>query len=272
MTIYVIKLRFDALKGEKMNLVYLRLSTDHQDFSNQLKKIQNYCIQNNIKIDYIIKDISAGFTPYKKFIITEKYLLEHNITNIIVYNISRISRSADCLCFFKNFISRLNVNIIECYKNKDDLDFYSKNFISWKIFTNITVINRKDISRVTKIGLQELKDKGVILGAKKKDIDKEMMDTVVNLYKNGVNMYQICKRTNLGRRLVERILDDAGLRQRPKTSKCDIDDMEENEDYKYLIWSDKKMGLPTKEICAKYKINKETIDYYIKLLKGGGNF
>lgn len=64
---------------------------------------------------------------------------------------------------------------------------------------------KRCIGQMTSQKLQALKAQGMVLGAKKKEIPEEKLAEVRTLYDSGENIYQVCKKTNLGRRIVERL-------------------------------------------------------------------
>jgi DNA invertase Pin-like site-specific DNA recombinase len=101
------------------NLIYCRVSSlkdESYGFAIQEYKCIEYCKSNKIRVRQIHKEYNSGFGKQK--ILTDIILKNKNI-NIIIYDISRFSRSID----FGNQL------INKCIKNKITIHFVKENII-----------------------------------------------------------------------------------------------------------------------------------------------
>ena len=145
-----------------MNIVYLRLSEDSQDFSYQENKVLCYCKEKRIKVDDIIREYSNGYSEIYKGFLQKENLEKIKKSNLIVYNYSRISRHATCLHSFLMLVKELKINIIETCPLKNKNIYTNAKVINF--FTNVSNLSREYISKITKDALKDLKEKGVKLG------------------------------------------------------------------------------------------------------------
>jgi len=82
-------------KDIRYNYIYARVSTYKQknDLDNQIDFINNYCNNNNIKIDKIFSEISSGINfDRKEFTLLLNDVLSYKVNSIYIYNKDRLSR------------------------------------------------------------------------------------------------------------------------------------------------------------------------------------
>lgn len=121
------------MKRKTLACCYTRFSTEHQNQSStigQLKAIRAYCEKNNIEIieTYIDEAQSGTNTNRKDF----QRLLSDAPTalwdTVVVYNMSRLSRSVKDTLNIKEDFERLGKKIISVIENQDETpegDFFN---------------------------------------------------------------------------------------------------------------------------------------------------
>ena len=103
-------------KDNRINVLYARVSTYKQknDLSNQIEKLQTYCTNNNINIEYTYSEIASGIdldrTELSKLL---DDVFTHKIKNIYISNKDRLTR----LSFktLETLLKKFNTNIINAY-------------------------------------------------------------------------------------------------------------------------------------------------------------
>lgn len=96
-------------------VIYVRVSTSEQNSDRQILDLKNYAKELNIKIDKIFSDtISATkkeFDDRKEFNLMLEYINRNQIKNILVSELSRISRQYIQTINFIDDCSKKNINI-----------------------------------------------------------------------------------------------------------------------------------------------------------------
>lgn len=95
------------------NVIYARVSTYKQksQLNNQIKKITNYCSDNNIHINCIYKDISSGLSLDRKhFSKLLDLVIQYKIENVFITNHDRLSRLS--FKMIKQLFNKFGTNII----------------------------------------------------------------------------------------------------------------------------------------------------------------
>ena len=112
---------------------YTRFSTDQQNQSStigQLKSIRAYCEKNNIElIDTYIDEAQSGANVYRKNF--QKMLSDAPTAlwdTVVVYNMSRLSRSVKDTLEIKEYFKKIGKKIISVIDQQDETpegDFFS---------------------------------------------------------------------------------------------------------------------------------------------------
>ena len=77
-------------------VIYQRVSTQDQDFQSQIDDLKNWAKGNDFNVVASFGEKVSGYDPdaeqieYKKM---KEYVLHHNIKNVAIWEISRLSRS-----------------------------------------------------------------------------------------------------------------------------------------------------------------------------------
>lgn len=172
--------------------VYLRVSTDRQDISNQEAEIIRYCGANDYKITEIVKDDGkSGTISWKKRKIFDIIQKCRKGDIVIVPELSRIGRKMLEIMEILSICSDKHVKIIAVKGNYESNDSLSSKIVAMG-YSISAEIERNLISERTKAALQKRKDDGVKLGLPKGCILSNnklhsCRDDIVSKYFNGVS-------------------------------------------------------------------------------------
>lgn len=171
----------------KLNVMYLRCSSDMQSTEHQEQSILNYCKANNITIDKIYRD--ENISAYRKDISARSGILEllanakqGKIDTVYIFESSRLSRQIYEGLNIINELTLCNVKIFSIkdsgYINQNEIDSLLN---AVKFFINNQ--ESKNISARTKSALALKKKEGIHLGGVNfgfKVVDKKLIvdDTV----------------------------------------------------------------------------------------------
>ena len=98
---------------ERKKVIYCRVSTPKQkkDLSNQQKTIENWCLNNGIKISDIYSDIGSGINfDRKEFQRLVNDVINHKVSKIYITYKDRMSRIS--FDMFKNMFANFNCEIV----------------------------------------------------------------------------------------------------------------------------------------------------------------
>ena len=186
---------------KKLNIAYLRCSTDIQDTMHQEKSIQEYCSRNDITIDKTIKD--EGVSAFSKDVtarvgFSEILHLGHlgQIDNLVVFESSRISRQFIEGQTLIDELTKCNVVIHSVMDNaiinQNELD---QLFNSFKFFMNMKA-SRETSARI-KSSKKLAKEQGKFLGGRqlwgftvvdgKEVIDEGLREQVIDFFNTYIN-------------------------------------------------------------------------------------
>ena len=146
-------------------IAYSRVSTVKQDSDNQRNAIEEYCRQNDLKVDrWITVEISSRKTP-KDRKIDELFLQLCKGDTLIVSELSRLGRSLSEVIQIVEEVIRRKINLIaikQGIKINGKPDIATKTMIF--MFSMFGEIERDMISERTKMGLAAAKANGKKLG------------------------------------------------------------------------------------------------------------
>ncbi len=134
-------------KDPRVNVIYARVSTYKQktDLQNQITKISNYCLNNNITIDKIYSDIHSGLDldrlQFNKLL---DDVIEHNIKTIYISNKDRLTR----LSFktIRQLFQKYGTTIVEINNeenNTNDNEVFEELINLMHIFSTTMYSNRR---------------------------------------------------------------------------------------------------------------------------------
>ncbi len=134
-------------KDNRINVLYARVSTYKQknDLSNQIEKLQTYCTNNNINIEYTYSEIASGIdldrTELSKLL---NDVFTHKIKNIYISNKDRLTR----LSFktLETLLKKFNTNIIvinDHHNQTNDNEIFEELISLMHIFSTTMYSNRR---------------------------------------------------------------------------------------------------------------------------------
>jgi predicted site-specific integrase-resolvase len=134
-------------KDNRINVLYARVSTYKQknDLSNQIEKLQTYCTNNNINIEYTYSEIASGIdldrTELSKLL---NDVFTHKIKNIYISNKDRLTR----LSFktLETLLKKFNTNIIvinDNHNQTNDNEIFEELISLMHIFSTTMYSNRR---------------------------------------------------------------------------------------------------------------------------------
>lgn len=193
-----------------MIYAYIRVSTEKQDYENQKFKIQQFCLNENIKIDCWINETISGTkdTDERKLGKVLKKMQAGDI--LIAIELSRLGRS---LLMIMSILNECMKKDIKVWTIRDN--YRLGNDISSKVlafaFGLSAEIERNLISQRTKEALERKRAEGVILGRPKgrkasytKCSGKEKQ--IFYLMLSDISQRQIAKKIKVNRNTLARFL------------------------------------------------------------------
>lgn len=245
---------------------YTRFSTDHQNQSStigQLRAIKAYCEKNNIElIDTYIDEAQSGTNMNRT---NFKRLMEDAPTaiwdTVVVYNMSRLSRSVKDTLIIKEEFKKMGKRIISVIENQEESpegDFF--NLITYGMNELFVKQFKRDSWRGLMVNANECKAQGgiplfgysvdennkYIINENEAIIVRKIFDMIVNGYSYGE---------------ITKYLNSNGFTRRGKEFKKNFTDMLRNEKYRGVyVWnlreSKEKLKKKTNRI---YKSDDEVI-------------
>ena len=163
-------------------VVYSRVSTNDQNWENQIYFLQKIVDQNgwNLVDTYVDIGISGskGRENRKEFDRLNKDMIRRKFTKILVWDVSRLGRSLRHLVEFLNDLNSVNCNL---YIHQSGLDTSTPSGkMMFQMIGVFSEFEREMISERVKIGLERVKSKGKKLGRPKK-VDLAMTDEMNKL-------------------------------------------------------------------------------------------
>ena len=187
-----------------MNYGYMRVSTQ-----NSQEFLRQEFAMRDLHLDKIFEEKISGTKKASNRPEFEKLLHELKSGDTVYFeSMSRMARSMQDLIDTTNILSnKMKVRVVFLKENitigGEGLDAMGS--LVFNIMGAFAQFERDLIADRTKQALQAKKQQGMVLGAKKKEIDSETLATVRSLHDEGENIHQVCKKTGLGRRVVERL-------------------------------------------------------------------
>lgn len=200
---------------DKVNFIYLRVSTGLQDADSQMLGITDYCEKQGIKQINVTKDTVTGAKGWRERRLSQIMEQASAGDKIIVSEISRIGRStADVLDFLAEAVKKKVIVI--AVKNNITFD----ESISSKIFATVLAlaaeIERDFIRTRTKEGMANAVKKGVRIGRpvgrkSKSSIDQSRKD-IMDLLAVKSSKSLICRIVGCSRGTLDRFLKSEGVK------------------------------------------------------------
>lgn len=200
---------------DKVNYIYLRVSTGVQDADSQMLGITSYCEKQGIKQMNVTKDTVTGAKSWRDRKLSQIMNQVQPGDRIIVSELSRIGRStADVLDFLAEAVKK--EAIVIAVKNNITFD----ESMSSKIFATVLAlaaeIERDFIRSRTKEGMANAVAKGIKvgrpIGSKSKSKLDNVSDQIMALLAADVSKSAIARLHKVSRNTLERFLDKMGVK------------------------------------------------------------
>ena len=183
-----------------MTFVYIRVSTDKQDFSGQLFAVKQYAEFRNLQIDEIIEEKVSGKVPKNKRDLGKLVARLNKDDILITPELSRLGRStADTV----DTVDVLNKKGVQVHFIKENLVSGTPNYeFMTTIYAGLASMERQRISERTKEALKAKKAQGVIIGHYKGYKCRNVkltpyIEDIKQLLNNGKSIFYIAEKYNV---------------------------------------------------------------------------
>lgn len=168
--------------------IYARVSTHDQTAIQQLESLRDYCNKAGYKIidEYIDEGESALKQNRPQYLRLLDDARKRKIDMILVYKLDRFSRSLKELVNTMDILKGYGVNFMS-YVEKDFDTTTATGQLMFYIVSAFAQFERDMISERTKLKLNHLRSKGVILGRPR----KADFQSISNLRSQGLSLSQI---------------------------------------------------------------------------------
>jgi DNA invertase Pin-like site-specific DNA recombinase len=200
---------FDKIFIMKQVIIFIRKSTLIQEYSHQENLLIDVCKKNNYEIIDIIRETISGTKKNedREGIQQLKNLVLQKKPQVVVcWEISRISRTSLGFHQLLSFLTENNVSLYIQNLNLHTLDDSGKeNHITGLILSLMAEIAKMETHTLktrVKVALQNLKDKGVVLGRPKNSGDSKektikKYPEVIKYLEKGLSIREVSRMTNV---------------------------------------------------------------------------
>lgn len=200
---------FDKIFIMKQVIIFIRKSTLIQEYSHQENLLIDVCKKNNYEIIDIIRETISGTKKNedREGIQQLKNLVLQKKPQVVVcWEISRISRTSLGFHQLLSFLTENNVSLYIQNLNLHTLDDSGKeNHITGLILSLMAEIAKMETHTLktrVKVALQNLKDKGVVLGRPKNTNDSKektikKYPEVIKYLEKGLSIREVSRMTNV---------------------------------------------------------------------------
>lgn len=177
-----------------MNIaIYLRVSTEKQDYENQLMQLKEYCKKQGWNTYKIYSETISGKESERPiFKEMMKDASQKKFDAILVWALDRFTREGVAKAWY--YISQLNIygtkffSFTEPYFNTDNK--FTRDIL-FSIMATLAEQERLRISERTKAGLQRAKAMGKKIG--KPPVPEKIKQLIIDLREQGKSYREICK-------------------------------------------------------------------------------
>lgn len=216
-------------------VIYTRVSTVDQDYQSQIDDLKKWCKLNNFKVIKIFGEKVSGYSPDAErleYDEMKKFVLNNRVNDIVVWEISRFSRSMTRTVNEIDFFTRNGINI---HFKKEGIESISENVTNQLVITILssmaqmerdTFIQRGNRGRATAVSRGRMVGFGIIpygYGRDEKGIIKideneaKVIKQMFEMAANGITLYGIA--SNLNSLKVPTRMDILGKKRKLKNGK-----------------------------------------------------
>ena len=178
-----------------MVITYLRNSDvkSKNSVNVQLEQVENYCNQNNLKLDkvFVDKGISGTKSDRTKYQEVVELINSGQVDTLIVLSLSRLSRSVKETCKVVEILKKTNTNLISLKENIDMKTSMGKFFIN--VMSSIYELEVDMIRERTSDVLQSKKEHGKVYSKVPYGFTRQGENLIINKYEKKVldKMYRL---------------------------------------------------------------------------------
>jgi DNA invertase Pin-like site-specific DNA recombinase len=189
--------------------IYCRVSTNHQDYENQLNDLKALCKRSNWRIYKIYSEkVSGKEVDRKELNAMLNDACKRQFEKIVVWSVDRLGRSMKHLINVLEEIDNLGISIFSYKQSIDTSTTMGKMFFQFVgIFSEFENNLRKE--RIA-LGIQEARKKGKKWG-RSTVITDEMIEKIKELRKQKLGMIKIGKELSVGTCVVQKVVANYGL-------------------------------------------------------------
>ena len=190
--------------------IYSRVSTKDQTCIQQLELLREYCSKAGYQIvdEFVDEGLSAMKSNRPQYLRILEYARKRQIDIIICYKIDRFSRSVKELLNCMDLLKDYGCGFMSYMDKSMDTTTSSGKFM-FQVLASVSELERNIISERTKLKLNHLKSKGIILGRP----IKANYQTVYDLRDQGLSLSKIGRATGIVSSTVSKILKKRAVAQ-----------------------------------------------------------
>ncbi len=179
--------------------LYLRVSTDKQEFENQLEPLTAFAQQRGLEIVKVYRDTATGKNIEREAF---KQMLEdahrHNFDVIVVWALDRLSREGMSRTIqLLEMLEHMGIAVISYSEPYLDTTNELARNILLAVVATLAKAEREKISERTKAGLTRLKRSGKKLG--RPEIDLQKRGDALKLVENGMSIRKAGRQLGISR-------------------------------------------------------------------------
>jgi len=173
--------------------IYVRVSTEKQDYENQLSQLREYCKKQNHSIYKIYSETISGKESQRPiFKEMMDCAAQRKFDGIVVWALDRFTREGTAkLWHYINTLNSYGVKFISYSEPVFNTDNEMVRDILLTVMAALAKIERERISDRTKAGLAVARAKGIRLG--KPEVPKKVKQLIIDLREQGKSYRDICK-------------------------------------------------------------------------------
>jgi len=155
--------------------IYVRVSTESQDFSQQIDACKKFCEIKGWNEYEIFKEVESSTKQRPVLASCLRELRNNNYNTLVVFRLDRAWRSSRQFIMDFDTLSSRGINVISVMEGLDPTTPIGKAMMT--ILVALAELERENISQATKQRLQALKNMGKKLGRPKGSSDKNKRNT-----------------------------------------------------------------------------------------------
>lgn len=172
--------------------IYTRVSTEKQDYENQIYDLKEYCKKNGWSIYNIYKETISGKESNRP-IFKQMMLDAHQkkFDAILVWALDRFTREGVARAWY--YISLLDNYKISFISYREPFLNTDNKVVKDMLFSIMSVLAEQErlrISERTKAGLKQARLKGIKLG--RKEVPEKIKEQIIKLREQGKSYREIC--------------------------------------------------------------------------------